>query len=411
MFRKFVRDVQGQFAVAFAAASVAVVMAAATAVDYGEALRAHKDAQNSLDAAILFGATQASDPDKSETQIKESVKEFFISNLDKNELVATAIYVEVDRVNNSVSAKLSYEDDLIFGGILVPGIRTGRVDATAVYSSEPESDLCVLALHEKAANTIMIDGSADVDAPDCSFMANSPTVAQAVYFKGSGKTVGKSFCAVGDHTTNGSRTVTPPPQDFCTPVLDPFADWTPPKAGPCDYRNKREFVIRTTSEVRLNPGHYCVQLDIQASRIVLEPGYYFFSDDVIFNASDQVFGGGVYLQFTKDSTELSITGGASIKLTKLNDKKLRDILFYIDPASTISPGLKLTGNADISLLGAIYAPGHDVYMTGRTSLYGNGVQTAIVASKIYLSGNNYFVIKPLTGMDSSPGSEVVRLVE
>ena len=289
--------------------------------------------------------------------------------------------------------------------------RAGSVEAKAEYATKPEESLCVLALHKAAANAIQIDGSADVEAPECAFMANSPTVAQAVYFKGSGRTVGKSFCAVGDHTISGGRTVWPAPMDFCPPVLDPFADWTPPKEGPCDFRSKRDFIVSALGEVRLQPGHYCTRVDVSANTIVLEPGSYFFSDSVTFNASQTVTGNNVYLQFTDQSTEFRMNGSANVTLTKTANTKLRDIVIYIDPASQITPGLFVSGNADLALVGAIYAPKHDVYLTGRTTLYGTGIQTAIIASKVYLSGNTFVAIDPLPSMEKIGDAVAVRLIK
>ncbi|MCR9136892.1 MAG: pilus assembly protein [Alphaproteobacteria bacterium] len=134
LFRRFMKDRQGNFAIAFAFTSVAIFLSVGLAVDYSRSIGEKTRVNNALDAASLATARALSISEISEkgTAAEDYFKAIFAANLGIDDLAKSDYKVKNFKINTTdqtVSATADYDQSLTF-------MRVGSGQTTQVVASK-----------------------------------------------------------------------------------------------------------------------------------------------------------------------------------------------------------------------------------------------------------------------------------
>lgn len=400
-FERFLLDRSASTAVVFATAIVPLFISIGVAVDFSRAHSAKSALQAVADQAAMFGASQFRGNVSKASEIEVKVNAFITSSLDLKHLSGAAnpnVTVSVDMIEREVAVSLNAPMPTTLMALADYQTIDVGVSARAAANESPVN-VCVLALDPYRINAVYMKGSGQVAAPKCWFWANSSVQSQAMMFQGSFQSVAAGYCSAGDHLIQ-SALVSPKPTDFCDPVADPFADWTPPlMPATCNYGVQDGAIVGMTlnisGTVTLSPGRYCGPIKVNGGNVVLQPGRYFFSDGTVtFSTSGEIVGEAVYLHFGGSVPNYSITASTALRLYATTDARLQRIVIYKEPTFGGKSKSSATGNSDTYIDGAIYLPGDDFLLAGNTKVHADKAETSIVALGVEIQGNTYFEITP-----------------
>ncbi len=108
---------------------------------------------------------------------------------------------------------------------------------------------------------------------------------------------------------------------------------------------------------------------------------FYFPDTVVGLPSDLYPDPGAPLNRT-----LFIAGTSNTVLSAPTSGTYDGILFYQDPNSDPTLIWELTGGADMSLGGTLYAPANDIYFAGNQAAVASDVWTAVIGDEVHFVG-------------------------
>src|SRR5947209_3768764 len=248
----FKRDAEGSVVGTFALSLVPIVGLVGAAVDYSAASNARTSLQVSLDAALLAGAKDGT------TSWADTALNTFNANLNPKtarnvnpqfQLTSTRAYT------GTVTATVPSN----FLGVLGVSSLDIRVTGTATVPPSTGAYYCVMALNRTAQSALQLTGNASItiNAPKCVVQVNSSS-SRGVDMNGNTRIQSVENCFVGGISTVGNSTISPAPDSTCKPIPDPFAYYSPPTVGACNFTT---YQLSGNQTVTLQPRVYCAGMN------------------------------------------------------------------------------------------------------------------------------------------------------
>lgn len=250
-------DRRGAVSVIFAMALVVILGAAGLAIDYARCERTKSEMQLALDAAVLAGAVAVKGEETSTAQ-----RRFSASDIDG--VKATFSVTGTGEVTGQARAHI--KNSLL----QVLGLRQTHVAVSSTAVRNSSSRVCILVLNPVAAQALLVNGGANVTAPDCEIDVHSTGNPAAVFNAGTALNVARTCIAGGSILDNGGAH--PGLEVSCVAASDPFAGTLPdPASATCDFTS----LNFNGGTAALTPGVYCGGINFNAAPdITLAPGVY-----------------------------------------------------------------------------------------------------------------------------------------
>ena len=434
-FHRLVRSDAGNMTMIAALSSIPVIAAAGMAVDYARISRVHDKMQLIADGAALaaVGARNLSGTTDGKSAQRVAIAKNYLTNglatLTDVYVVGTPSVTSVGTaVNITATAKVKGSFMNVLNGYNVSarvgsgsggsiaGSTGGKQYGITVRSQagykEGACVLCMLALNPTSTNSLEIQGTADILAPNCAVWVNSNS-ASGLYENGNATLTAKKICVRGYY--NGTKYYPDMPKSgvtdcplFADPLAAKFAtDYT--TAWAAETTTRTQTPIGGT--VTLQPGKYSGGITVNnGGKVTLAPGVFFIVDGTFnIKAGGEVFAtGGVSIIITKSNVSAPITDTSS-KLTIVAQGNLSikapatgsfaGIAIAQHP-NVIAGTTKVTGNniqggGKVAITGIVYYPKQILYITGSglgTVSTPDKIATAdplfaIVADRIIIEGN------------------------
>lgn len=270
--------------------------------------------------------------------------------------------------------------------------------ARAVASTIGDQEACVLALSASAQNSMYVNASGSTVTMDgCSVASNSNDSLKSVNVQ-NGTLIAECVWAAGGISGEANITTScPASYPDAKPLSDPYADTTvPPYSNtipPCLTGTGNTPYTPADGEV-LQPGVYCDGISISSGNTVtMAPGEYIIDEgDFTVNGGGAVSGTGLTVFLTSSNGHhygtVNISGGGTVDMGAATSGDYIGMLFYQDRdgGASSSNDIIITGGAEITLSGAVYAPNNDIQFSGNTTTDGSGC-LMLVAQEVKFGGD------------------------
>lgn len=319
-------------------------------------LRAGESSSQARDAAIAEAISNGYDPTVGTIVVNNPPQS---GNFTGNAAVEVLIQSEIQRMFSRIFDRQN----------IVTNLR-------AVATYEDGGTGCIIALNPTAHDAVNFSGSANASLIACEVMSNS-VAADSVAIEGSADVDAPCVNAVGgvSATSNLVMTDCPEARENLPPIDDPYAHLSEPDmSAPCEPAGSTA------------PGRHCGGLDLTGS-VHLAPGTYIVDGGSLkSNASANITGDGVTF-FITNGADVRFNGSSHLDLSAPTTGDYAGVLMYGDPDSTTS-SVKLNGNASSNFTGSFYMPSQTVEHLGNFGAT-NGC-TQIIADKVEISGSSAF---------------------
>ncbi len=314
--------------------------------------------------------------------------------------------------SKAVHVTLTMQRPLSFSGMFLSAAPTITANATATVV--PSGQYCVVSLESQAVTGIDATGSTNVDL-GCGMITNSTSLTAAVA-TGSSSVTASPIAAVGgipSSTHWGDGTVLQP---FTVAQVDPFANvsptpvsngtpscWSDPNVGP-------------QATTTLQPG--CYSSFTVKGTANLQPGtYYINGGSIDFNSGAVInCSGCTFVLSNSDPSSTATIGGitmngtATLNLSAPSSGTYKGLIFDQDRRATSGNTIKINGDSNSFLQGAMYFPTSNFTYNGNSGQITNCLQ--IVAKDVTFTGNSAVNNScPANSGSSAFTGQQVRLVE
>ncbi len=276
------------------------------------------------------------------------------------------------------------------------------IDVSATAEVSGGSNICVIGLHEANGDTIKLDDRSLLRGKNCSVFSNS-TDPHGIVVNGSAMIDSAFICSAGGY--DGPITgFDPAPVTDCPRRDDPLASFPEPAEGPCDHTDLQLL----NHYGRLSPGVYCGGLVIDgASDVTFDPGVYVMKDGE-FQVKDasRISGEGTGFFFTGAGARLMFEDKVSVSLSAPEKGDMAGILFWRSKHATGPAAFEVKSNFVDRLVGTIYLPKSEFFVSVTEEVAEASAYTAIVADHIWLVGKSKLVLNTdyaLTPVPPPPG--------
>lgn len=279
--------------------------------------------------------------------------------------------------------------------------------ATAAVTTSPISN-CITTLNGSASGALLINGSADLNAPTCGIAVDSSS-SSALIVNGSPTVTADAIQVVGGDILNGNPHVTPTPTTNATAMSDPLASVPAPSYNAsCTAVNKT-----VTGSAPLSPGTYCGGILINGSgfTVTFSAGtYILLGGGLTVNGSPTLSGSNLTFYNTYDSSypygTITFNGSPTVNLSATTSGSLAGILFFQD-RSAPSSYVTINGSANMNLVGTLYFPKSQVTYNGSSSSSSQNI--AIIADTVVINGSDSLKIDPTqAGFPQQPSVALVQ---
>ncbi len=384
MFKKFIGDREGNFAIATAIGMIPILAGVGLSIDYADSVRSASNLQNALDSALVEIATNAPQG-YSESELEKMGDEYFQSNL----VSASAMAGVLDYLGVTAGSKGS----LTFTG-------KGSTTHKSFFSEKFNTDIvrwsaviraggdpaCVLSLSDDASSAINLAGNTTALLDGCMLASNSRSSTSIV------RTGSAEIDAACVQTVGGTSGLSSSYVDLdCGSVrehsfrtYDPLEDVVPPSTA-----GSQHLSFTTVSGVKhLSPGVYNDnKWNINVENVVFEPGTYVFVGTQIKVTGNAIVAGAGVTIFLMDGASIDIAANATVNLVAPTTGTYKGILFFVDRDEEVA--LKFAGGADSVMTGFIYNPGGSIEYAGNDTI-SSGECVRVVGNTVKLTGNSTF---------------------
>jgi len=400
LISRFVHGQDGTLAVWAAAAAFPLMAAITFSIDM-QSLRSQRAALDlAVDSAVLAAALEGSYTNSEREKYAIST---FYENYEGNPKSVITAKANSDKDGVELFVEAKFDNSLS----IAIGLTDKIVQAQGRANTTDEDTICVLALNEKAPNSIRFDEDVSFSAPTCSVHTNSRH-ATAIRSTTSGTPRAKGFCAVG-----GVRGYTSPAgKADCRPVSDPYAAKIAPVPGDCapDFNFIRVTLNTseggegatlgafqsTTASIQpsvethlrnilssddsenvvldyavLTPGTYCGGLTIAGRSVTFLPGQYIMLDGpfVVKDEAD-VTARDAIISLSGKRAHLKIEDKGSLTLSAPKIGAHAGLALMEDAPTTHGQPKSRIRDGAISVTGTVYLPNHHLEVRGAGSSVG-----------------------------------------
>ena len=428
-FSRFLHNDRGNLTMMMTVIAIPLVAGAGIAIDYGRATRAHQSLQLIADSATLAAA---SSQHLTGTTTQKATERVNIATdylnaalprvtdivLDGQPTVAVSGYT----INVAIKAKvkgsitnvlsLLHTDAQVGDGSGGDQAGTGdykdidvSVKSTGGWTSGLNY-LCMLVLNPSAAGSLAISGTADLVSKSCSVQVNSSSLTAMTQIGASTMTAQM----INVHGNYSGSAYSPTPNIGKPALADPLAtqfanDYTT-AYGSAAAQGTGSFNAGTTT---LNPGIYSGGWNVTNNvTLNLNPGIYFIKDGTLkIKSGGTVNGlGGVTIVMTGNSNaNVDVQAGGNLNLKAPSDGSFAGIVLAQNPL-TIPPTSgggrnSVIGGGTINLVGIMYFPAQNIYITGAGAISTGSKLFAIVADTVSIQGNGQLKIGQAADYDAA----------
>ena len=384
----FKHDAEGSVVSTFALSLVPLVGLVGAAVDYSAASNARTSLQVALDAALLAGAKDGT------TSWADTALNTFNANL--NPKTATNVHptFQLTSARGYTGTVTATVPSNFLGVLGVSGIDISATGTAVVPPADNGSYYCVMALNPTAQAALQLTGNASItiNAPKCVIQVNSSS-GRAVDMNGNTRIQSVENCFVGGITKVGNSTISPAPDSTCKAIPDPFANYTRPTVGACDFTN---YQLSGNKTVTLQPGVYCGGMNFSGPvKVTFAPGLYVIKDGVISESGGTFTGNGVSFFLTGYNTSLQLSGQADWHLIAPSDGPLPGFAIFLDPdgpSGLAGSTSSLSGQSELYFEGIVYLPKQKVTVSGSASVFAPSPYTSYIGDTLRFVGNGDLVI-------------------
>jgi len=409
----FAADTAASVGPIFGLTLVTVALASAMAVDFGRVASARASLQMMADSAALAGAAAAIPAGTEQARIAARIS---YANSELDGIIRTTapsfqISREVQSDAATIKVVLSASLDTTLGKMIYSSMTLKAQARALIRKSETTTTsgapICLLALNPTKVEAVKFWGTSDLIAPNCAVQGNS-TTSGAFAMGGSATATAAAFCTAAPNYSGSGWS--PFPTVNCPAKADPFALKFLPSAlsaqgiaveKPCDTTAEVKPANGASLDASLSGGVYrmCAGLTVMANRTVtLKPGVY------VINGPLEVKAGGVLsaprdvtLYFAKGDSAgladgyLTVQGGASLSMKAPTFGPLAGMAILAPVNAQGGIVHTLIGGGEITIIGMMYVPNAQVYITGNGSAYqainASSSYFGIVADTFLMQGN------------------------
>lgn len=276
----------------------------------------------------------------------------------------------------------------------VMGIPDVNISATSLAVLSPPS--CVIALDPAAAEALMLDSNARIDASGCQVTVNSGH-GRALSTDSNAAITADVVCVRGGYDQQGSSTIDPSPETNCLTGADPLARLAAPAVGGCD-----ENGLKLDDYVgSLSPGVFCGGLEIvNNSDVQLDPGIYIIKGGpLMIDGNTKLRGDGVAFYLTEGAS-IQATSNTVIALTAPTGGSLAGVVFFQDRSYETTH--LFDSNSFGTIEGTVYLPTGVLRSDSNTRMAGASNYSLFIAKRLEFDSNAGLDIKTDYGASSVP---------
>ena len=289
----FCRDQSGATSVILAVVLVPLLCVAGLALDFSRGLHTKSKIQDSLDAAVLAGASSR------------------VHSADLDPVVAAQNTFTGQKLDSNVAATFTNDNGIVRGSATfiqknmlaqLMGFAATPINVESAATNNPaHAPACIMAMHPTRKHTLELNDRVSVIAPKCHIYGNSdndndvadPHTAQNFLTGASVQAIG-----FGHHFIEN---ISPPLEHAPELIPDPL-DALPIPFGNCDHQN----IAIAGGAQTLQPGVYCGGLKVSAgATVTLSPGVYVIRGGLFDVANATVLGQGVTIGLSDTGAKIN----------------------------------------------------------------------------------------------------------
>ncbi|WP_313586109.1 pilus assembly protein TadG-related protein [Aquidulcibacter sp.] len=333
--------------------------------------------QAAVDAGALAGAGELSVSTRGDAGITSTAITLAtnaVSGL--ADITQPSFEVAIDRNGGTVSVTARAHFQSMFSGLVTD--KTPLV-VTSTAETLSKTPLCVLQIDQAATVGAKVMDRAIIRAPGCLVQSNS-----TIEVTNLGRIEAGSVQAV-----NGATGIISPAASIgALPIQDPFVDLD--LTSPNCTTALENVVYSGWVSVSLPPGTHCDNLRVTGNAtLILEPGEHYFKGQLEFNGNSKLRGDDVVLIFDPDRA-FSFDQRADIELTARKSGPLAG--FLIATGRNNTKRFTISSSQVRELLGTIYIPGSELYVSSSGNVAQDSAWSVIVAKSLTLANNPVLVI-------------------
>ena len=356
---RFKDDRSGNIAIVAALSAVPLVLAIGVAVDYSRAIAARSDLQEAVDAAVIAGAR---DGTTAWTTVSSKMLSSSIRTADFT--LGSSSFALDDSGNYVGSATGSVATT--FAGLV--SMQSIAISATATAVVKAASDnVCILLLNTSATPGLLLNGGANINAPNCQVHVKS-TGNPAATFNASTTLTTKKTCVAGSTVLDNGGTHASLTKS-CTTANDPFAGTLPtPSSATCTYSN----VNVNGGTYTASPGVYCGWMNLNsAPTINFQPGVYVIKGGGV-NVNGGTWNGTGVTFYFPDSSYIQFNGTTKLAISAPTSGTYANLLMY-EASGLSKSSFSMNATNGATLTGLIYLPSRQLTLNANASVTSNNL--------------------------------------
>jgi len=334
--------------------------------------------QAAADAGALAGAGELSVSTRGDDGIRSTAIALATNAVSGLTDISTPSFtVDIDRTAGTVRVSARAQFQSMFSGLVT---NNTPLDVTSTAETLSKTPLCVLQIDQAVAIGANVKDRAIVRAPGCLVQSNSGI---------SVVNLARIEAGVVQAVKTATGAISPTASVGALPIEDPFKglNLTPPSG--CS--TTAESIQYSGNEtVSLPPGVHCEQISINGNAtMILEPGEHYFKGEMEFNGNAKLKGDDVVLIFDTNRA-FSFGQNSTVNLVARKSGPLAG--FLIATGRTNTKRFTISSNRVRELLGTIYIPGSELYISAAGNVAQDSAWSVIVAKSITLDKNPILVI-------------------
>ncbi|OYU76778.1 MAG: hypothetical protein CFE32_08710 [Alphaproteobacteria bacterium PA3] len=334
--------------------------------------------QAAADAGALAGAGELSVSTRGDDGIRSTAIALATNAVSGLTDISTPSFtVDIDRTAGTVRVSARAQFQSMFSGLVT---NKTPLDVTSTAETLSKTPLCVLQIDQTVAIGANVNDRAIVRAPGCLVQSNSGI---------SVVNLARIEAGVVQAVKTATGAISPTASVGALPIEDPFKalNLTPPSG--CS--TTAESIQYSGNEtVSLPPGVHCEQISINGNaKMILEPGEHYFKGEMEFNGNATLTGTDVVLIFDTNRA-FSFGQNSTVNLVARKSGPLAG--FLIATGRTNTKRFTISSNRVRELLGTIYIPGSELYISAAGNVAQDSAWSVIVAKSITLDKNPILVI-------------------
>jgi Flp pilus assembly protein TadG len=383
----------GNVALNFAIAAPALLGFVGVAIDLTNLNQSKTQLQSVADSAALAAAREMRLGNAAQDTIDQVARNYvnsIVYSTTRLTGVQTSTSIAADFTN--VTVNLVGQTGSLFATRI--GVASPSVSASARASVKGGAPLCMVTLKSNSLLMnygIKVGANSSLLAPGCSIYSNNQTP-KSLWVNAASRISAATVCAAGG-LTGSSVVFTTAPQVDCPVLPDPLASRPDPVSNPkaCDYTGK----VVDGGTATLYPGVYCDGLKITGNAAVtLSPGIYTMRDQgwgslgaLVVNNGSTLRGTDVGFFFSGASSYMDLQPTSVIDITAPRTGPMAGVLLW-EGNDAVWGWHKIESTQARNLLGTIYMPKSQLFITSPNPVADQSAYTIIVAGTLDVANSN-----------------------